>query len=71
MTEKIQGNKDNFKSHLFHYGLIKILIVKELSRRKKTWGSFLERLGYELMPPVSLKEKDMPSSVGMKATTPK
>jgi len=69
MMENIQGNKDNFKSHLFHFGLIKKFIVKELSRRKNTWGSFLEKLGYELMPPIALKVNDIPSSEGFKATT--
>lgn len=56
MTDKIQGNPNSFESHLFHCALTKLLIVKELRKRKKTWGSFLEKLGYQLIVEISPKE---------------
>jgi len=62
MAGKIHGNTKNFESHLFHYSLIKLLIVKELGKRKKTWGFFLEKLGYQLMTPISPKDKGASSS---------
>jgi len=71
MAGKIQGNPKSFESHLLHGGLIKLLIVKELGKRKKTWGFLLEKLGYPLMSLISPKEKGASSSEGMKAITPR
>lgn len=71
MAGKIQGNPKNFEIHLFHCGLIKLLIVKELGKRKKTWGFFLEKLGYQLITPISPKEKGTSSSKGMGTSTPR
>jgi len=57
MADKVKKHSGNSSSHLFHCGLIHLLIVKELAKRKKTWGSFLEKLGYVQIPPVPLKVK--------------
>jgi len=71
MAGKIQENLKNFESHLFHYGLIKLLIVKELGKRKRTWGFFLEKLGYQLMTPTSPKERGALSFEDIRANTPR
>jgi len=64
MKDKIQGNPKIFESHMFHCALIKLLIVKDLRKRKKTWGSFLERMGYQLIVPNSHEDKSVSSSEG-------
>jgi len=45
--------------------------VKELGRIKRTWGYFLEKLGYQLVSPISPKYKGASSSQGTKANTPR
>lgn len=62
MSNKVQKHRDNFSSHLFHCGLIRLLIIKELAKRRKTWGSYLEKLGYLPITPTPPKEKGTPSS---------
>jgi len=57
MSYKVQKHPRDFSSHLFHCGLIRLLIIKELAKRRKTWGSYLERLGYLPIYPEHVKEK--------------
>ena len=69
MTNKIKGNLESFSSHIFHCGLIRLLIVKELMKRRRTWGYFLEKLGYHPITPVLVKEREAPSSEGRNASS--
>lgn len=62
MSDKIQSNPKSFSSHLFQCGLIRLLIVKELAKRRRTRGSFLEKLCYHPITLVSLKERETPYS---------
>lgn len=57
MENKVKKHSRNSSSHLFHCVVIHLLIVKELDKRKKTWGSFLEKLGYVKIPLIPLKVK--------------
>lgn len=36
-------NLDDVEPHLYHHGLVKILIEKQLKERKDTWEQFLIR----------------------------
>lgn len=40
MAGKIQANLKSYENSLFHCVLIKLMIVKEMKKRKKTWESF-------------------------------
>jgi len=72
MCEKIQGNPYSFSSHIFPCGLIKLLIVRELAKRRSTRGLFLEKLGYHPITPIPLKERETPfSEIGGVSSTPK
>jgi len=62
MADKIQGNPKQFESNLFHCALIKLLIVKELKKRKRTWESFLEKMGYHPILPGTPKDKKVSPS---------
>ena len=44
MTEKIQTMGKAHITNLFHHSLIKILVVHQLSAKKVTWKTFLEKL---------------------------
>ena len=37
MSTTIQKNLDDVEPHLYHHGLVKILIEKQLKERKDTW----------------------------------
>jgi hypothetical protein len=41
MSNKVKANPAKAKPIFFHYALIKLLIIEELKKRKKTWGYFL------------------------------
>ena len=43
MSITIQKNLDDIEPHLYHHGLVKILIEKQLKERKDTWEQFLIR----------------------------
>ena len=41
MSNKVKDNPAKAKTRFFHCALIKLLIIEELKKRKKTWGYFL------------------------------
>jgi len=41
MAKGVQSKGKKLKTSLYHHSLIKILIVAELSKRKKSWEEFL------------------------------
>jgi hypothetical protein len=41
MCEVVKRSVVNPEQHLFHHGLIKLLIVTELKARKNTWNNFI------------------------------
>ena len=43
MSTTVQKNIDDVKPHLYHHGLIKILVENQLKKRKDTWEKFLVR----------------------------
>jgi len=57
MEDKIHANPKKYESSLFHCALIKLLIAKELRKRKRTWESFLEKLGFQPEVPNTPKSK--------------
>jgi hypothetical protein len=48
MSHKVQAEPDKIKNTLFHFGLIKLIVLEELRRRGKTWEHFLFWGGFEL-----------------------
>ena len=43
MIFTVQKHVGNIEPHLYHHGLIKILIEDQLKKTKDTWGQFLTR----------------------------
>jgi hypothetical protein len=41
MSNKVKANPAKAKTRIFHCGLIKLIIIEEVKKRKKTWGYFL------------------------------
>jgi hypothetical protein len=41
MASKVQAKPQKASNSLFHHGLIKLIVLEELSRRDKTWGYLL------------------------------
>jgi hypothetical protein len=48
MSHKVQIEPDHIQNTLFHFGLIKMIIVEELKKRERTWEQFLFWGGFEL-----------------------
>jgi hypothetical protein len=48
MSHKVQTKPDHIQNALFHFGLIKMIIVEELRKRERTWEHFLFWGGFEL-----------------------
>ena len=47
MSITIQKNLGDVEPHLYHHGLVKILIEKQLKEKKDTWEQFLIRNFFE------------------------
>ena len=41
MAYKVQGKKQNFENSLFHFGLIKLLVLEELKKKDLYWECFV------------------------------
>ena len=41
MANKVHGKKKNFENSLFHFALIKLLVLEELKKRSLDWEAFL------------------------------
>jgi hypothetical protein len=48
MCNRVQAKPDNIQNTLFHFGLIKIIIVEELRKREITWEHFMFWGGFQL-----------------------
>lgn len=43
MSTTVQKNLEDIEPHLYHHGLVKILVEKQLKEKKDTWEQFLVR----------------------------
>jgi len=50
MSITLQKNLDEVEPHLYHHGLVKILIEKQLKERNDTWEQFLIRNFFQEPP---------------------
>ena len=48
IEDKFQGKKHNFENSLFHFGLIKLLVLEELKRKDLDWEAFLLSTGFSV-----------------------
>ena len=46
MSKKIQSNPSAPSHHIFHAGLIKILVKFELDKKNKSWETFVKEVGF-------------------------
>jgi hypothetical protein len=58
MADKVQARVDKLKSSLFHFSLVKLLVVEELRNLNRDWDSFLSSTDIPLDP-----KRDTPFSV--------
>jgi len=58
MADKVQANTEKSYSSLFHRALIKLLIIKELKKRKRTWDSFIKKMDIQPKTPITSKIKN-------------
>jgi hypothetical protein len=57
MADKVQARADQLKTSLFHFSLVKFLVVEELKKSNRDWDSFLASTNIPLDP-----KGDTPSS---------
>jgi len=50
MIAKVQGHPHHTTRSVYHQGLIKLLILTQLQREKRTWESLLAELGFRDNP---------------------
>ena len=48
MADKVQGKKKNFENSLFHFVLIKLLVLEELKKKNLGWEAFLLLAGFSI-----------------------
>ena len=46
ISKKIQSNPSPPPHHIFHVGLIKILVKFELDKKNKSWDTFVKEVGF-------------------------
>ena len=63
MSAAVQKHVGNIEPHLYHHGLIKILIEEQLKIRKDTWEKFLIRNHFEEAPETSVSSPKVPASI--------
>jgi hypothetical protein len=66
MCNRVQAEPNNIQNTLFHFGLIKMIIVEELKKKERTWEHFVFWEGFELQ---SQPEKGK-KKAGKKSLTP-
>ena len=69
MIAKVQGHPHHTTRSVYHQGLIKLLILTQLQREKRTWASLLAELGFRDNP--KEKGKKMLDEANQQATSPK
>jgi len=69
MIAKVQGHPHHTARSVYHQGLIKLLILTQLQREKRTWESLLAELGFRDNP--KEKGKRMLDDANQQATSPK
>jgi hypothetical protein len=47
MSSRVQASHKRNKHIVFHQGLIKLLIVEELNKKKRTWQQILSQFGFK------------------------
>jgi len=52
MSTTVQKNLDDVEPHLYHHGLIKILVENQLKERRDTWEQFLIRNFFQDPPKI-------------------
>jgi hypothetical protein len=68
VCKKIRAKPLSIKNALFHYGLIKMIILEELRRRERTWLHFLFWEGFETQTqPIMKRRKKEKSSQLLRA----
>jgi len=48
MDDKVQTNPNQSESSMFHFALIKLLVLEKLKMENKEWESFLNDAGFHL-----------------------
>jgi hypothetical protein len=46
MEDKVQAKSNQIEHSLFHFGLIKLLVLEELKKTNTEWDSFLSSIGF-------------------------
>lgn len=46
MADKVQAKGSQIEPSLFHFSLIKMMVIKELDKREQSWQDFLISLGW-------------------------
>src|ERR1700733_6873892 len=57
MCSIVQRNPGNIESHLYHHGLVKMLVEEQLKANKDTWNKFLVRNHFEEVGETSVPKK--------------
>ena len=57
MCSIVQRNPGNIESHLYHHGLVKMLVEEQLKANKDTWERFLVRNHFEEAGETSVPKK--------------
>lgn len=58
MIKKAQEHPQQLENNIFHYGLIKLLIVEELKKTSRDWNTFLFVANYQVeMPSSTIKSR--------------
>ena len=63
MSATVQKHVGNIEPHIYHHGLIKILIEEQLKIRKDTWEKFLIRNHFQEAAETSVSSPKVPTSV--------
>jgi len=56
MAERVQSKGEKHLPSLFHFALIKLLVLHELERRKMSWDGFMSTSGLRTHAKISLME---------------
>lgn len=55
ISDKVQGRPERSETSIFHHGLIKFIVLEELKKLNRDWGTFLFMSGYEIDAPTPRK----------------
>ena len=68
MIAKVQNHPTHTARSVYHQGLIKLLILTQLQKEERTWGSLLTELGFSDNP--KEKGKKMIDDANQQAANP-